>query len=125
VIFDSCHSGSGTRNERDPTHVVRSINLPANYTIPLHVLKSAGERAIVTANGFEKSGLRSHVLLSGCRQAQLSREINGRGFFTSALLHVLQSDGVDKLTYEEVLKRLPDIPGWVFALLSYDSVTNV
>lgn len=113
MIFDSCHSGAGTRGGRVETAAIRSVKLPPTYSIPLSVLQAAEEshRGMVIREEFEKSGLRSHVLFSGCRQGQLSGEVNGRGLFTSALLPVLQSDGVDKLTYEEVIKRLPDIVG--------------
>ncbi|KAG6906651.1 hypothetical protein DXG01_012737 [Tephrocybe rancida] len=37
-------------------------------------------------------------------------EREGRGAFTSALLTLLKRDGIDKLTYTDVITRLPDLP---------------
>ncbi|THU79034.1 hypothetical protein K435DRAFT_973293 [Dendrothele bispora CBS 962.96] len=111
VIFDCCHSGSGTRDPRDETFAVRGVELPKNYTIPLNVLKSESEsRATVVAKGFEKSGLRSHVLLAACMSGQTAKERHQRGAFTYQLLELLKEQGVDRLTYKDVVMRLPDLP---------------
>ncbi|KAK0452945.1 uncharacterized protein EV420DRAFT_1557705 [Desarmillaria tabescens] len=79
VIFDCCHSGSGTRTDDDPTFAVRGIDLPETYTIAqdlLHNIERDGRASIVT-KGFEKSGMLSHL-----------QERDGRGAFTSALLNL-------------------------------------
>ncbi|KAJ7141488.1 hypothetical protein C8R44DRAFT_604425 [Mycena epipterygia] len=111
VIFDSCHSGSGTRDPRDQTFSVRGVELPKTYSIPPDVLESeSGTRASVVAKGFEKSGLRSHVLLAACMRGQTAKERQGRGAFTLQLLEVLKEEGVDRLTYKDVVTRLPDLP---------------
>ncbi|THU91188.1 hypothetical protein K435DRAFT_909316 [Dendrothele bispora CBS 962.96] len=100
-IFDSCHSGSGTRgDEKNPNFVVRGIDLPQSYTIPSSIASSI-------AKGSENSGLLSHVLLSACLPEQEAKEIQGSGVFTSALLKLLREYGADKLTYEEVVAHLP------------------
>ncbi|THU90069.1 hypothetical protein K435DRAFT_864623 [Dendrothele bispora CBS 962.96] len=111
-IFDSCHSGSGTRSdEKNSSFVVRGIDLPQNYTIPLSMFSSnfisESSRASSIAKGSENFGLLSHVLLSACLPEQEAKEIQGSGVFTSALLKLLREYGVDKLTYEEVVDHLP------------------
>ncbi|THU91191.1 hypothetical protein K435DRAFT_909329, partial [Dendrothele bispora CBS 962.96] len=114
-IFDSCHSGSGTRgDEKNPSFAVRSIDLPPHYTIPSSMLSSnsfsESSRASSIAKGSENYGLLSHVLLSACLPEQESKEIQGSGIFTSALLTLLREYGVDKLTYQEVIAHLPVLP---------------
>ncbi|KAK0440556.1 hypothetical protein EV421DRAFT_2036766 [Armillaria borealis] len=111
VIFDYCHSGSGTRtDEDDPTFAVRGIDLPEAYTVAQDLLHDIepDARASVVAKGFEKTGLLSHVLLSG-QAEQTAMEKYGRGVFTSALLSLLREKGVDKRTYKDVIINLPDL----------------
>ncbi|PBK98277.1 hypothetical protein ARMGADRAFT_1008727 [Armillaria gallica] len=121
VILDSCHSGSGTRDDDDPTFAVRGIDLPETYTIPkdlhLHDIHP-GARADSVPEAFKKAGMSSHVLLSACKAEQVAREIPAtgeskgkRGVFTSALLGVLEQhkDKIDKLTYKDVIDKL-DLP---------------
>ncbi|KAH6917593.1 caspase domain-containing protein [Coprinopsis sp. MPI-PUGE-AT-0042] len=112
VILDSCHSGSGTRKHRgDETLASRGVKLPSNYSIPANVLRSELEdRGTFVAPGYEMAGLRSHVLLAACKQDQQAIERGGRGVFTSALVKLLEKDGIDKLTYQDVIARLPDLP---------------
>ncbi|THU90085.1 hypothetical protein K435DRAFT_968821 [Dendrothele bispora CBS 962.96] len=113
-IFDSCHSGSGTRgDEKNPSFAVRGIDLPPNYIIPLSMLSNfipESSRASSIAKGSENYGLLSHVLLSACLPTQRAKERPGSGVFTSSLLKLLRKYGVDKLTYKEVIARLPDLP---------------
>ncbi|KIK68739.1 hypothetical protein GYMLUDRAFT_1008897 [Collybiopsis luxurians FD-317 M1] len=111
VIFDCCHSGSGTRDSRDETLAIRGVALPKTYNIPPEVLKlESAPRASKVAKGYEKSGLRSHVLLAACMRGQTAKERHGRGAFTSQLLELFKKEGVDKLTYKEIISRLPDLP---------------
>ncbi|KAG7440940.1 uncharacterized protein BT62DRAFT_1080460 [Guyanagaster necrorhizus] len=113
VIFDCCHSGSGTRMEgNDPTFAVRGTDLSKTYTVDQDLLHDIepDARASVITKGFEKSGLSSHMLLSACKAGQAAMEKLGRGAFTSALLILLQDNGVDKLTYKDVITNLPDLP---------------
>ncbi|PBK59426.1 hypothetical protein ARMSODRAFT_797871 [Armillaria solidipes] len=113
VILDCCHSASGTRTiNQDPTFTVRGIKLPGNYTIPqdlLHNIPHDKARAIVAAQGCEKTALLSHVLLSACMRGQEARERDGHGAFTSALLSLLKKNGVHKLTYRDVINSLPNL----------------
>ncbi|KAI0313035.1 hypothetical protein OF83DRAFT_1176058 [Amylostereum chailletii] len=114
VIFDCCHSGSGTRtDEHIPLLFVRGVVLPDNYdilpTVDQQIL-SDKDRAACVAKGFEKAGMASHTLLAACEAKQKAHESNRRGDFTSALLTLLRKDRVDRLTYEDVIMRLPDLP---------------
>ncbi|KAH7921902.1 hypothetical protein BV22DRAFT_1038069 [Leucogyrophana mollusca] len=117
VIFDCCHSGSGTRNDKAaPTRLVRGIKIketPADDldqdiwgAIELNETKNS--RAIAPSAGFAQSGLLSHVLLAACGADEFAREEDKRGIFTSALIEVLKV-GVNKLTYAELLQQLPPL----------------
>ncbi|TFK52885.1 hypothetical protein OE88DRAFT_1733873 [Heliocybe sulcata] len=112
VIFDCCFSGSGTRGYniasayRDrgvhvgapPPHLDREIWAPST-------------RGAFVAEGFQFAGLRSHVLLAACGSHERARESDVAGFFTKALLETLQRVGAGKITYSELMKRIPDISG--------------
>ncbi|KIY65948.1 hypothetical protein CYLTODRAFT_399590 [Cylindrobasidium torrendii FP15055 ss-10] len=112
VIFDCCHSASGTRaEESDQTYTARGITLPENYVLPSSPAILDGGRAISIAKGFEQAGLRSHVLLAACNETQVAKERGGRGVFTSSLLDLLEKEGFDKLTYSDCIEQLPDLPG--------------
>ncbi|KAF9070088.1 caspase domain-containing protein [Rhodocollybia butyracea] len=112
VILDCCHSGSGTRkDETDPSYAMRGFELPKSYIVPKSLLNEvAASRATAVAQGFEKTGIRSHVLLAACTHNQLAQERQGRGMFTSELLSLLKEKGVDKLSYNDVVMMLPDLP---------------
>ncbi|KAL0066446.1 hypothetical protein AAF712_006488 [Marasmius tenuissimus] len=115
VIFDSCHSGSGTRTDkRDETLALRGVELPPTYAIPASIIKpelASDKRATVAAKGYEKKGLQSHVLLAACRQGQTAKERQSSGAFTSQLIPLLREEGLDRITYKEIIKRLPELPG--------------
>ncbi|KAF8993487.1 caspase domain-containing protein [Cyathus striatus] len=117
VIFDCCHSGSGTRDDEDDI-VVRGIEIVDE--IPADLDKriwdgqaeelDGDDRASAIAAGFTHSGLRSHVLLAACGAGETSKEKGGTGLFTTALLDTLMSVGADKLTYGDLIQRLPSLP---------------
>ncbi|THU80313.1 hypothetical protein K435DRAFT_972820 [Dendrothele bispora CBS 962.96] len=109
VIFDSCHSGSGTRDDRDKTFAIRGVELPPNYIVPASVLEAqSDERATTIADKY--TGLNSHVLLAACMQGQTAKERKGHGAFTSQLLSSLKEEGVDRVTYKDLVMRMPDLP---------------
>ncbi|KIM20623.1 hypothetical protein M408DRAFT_33545, partial [Serendipita vermifera MAFF 305830] len=85
VIFDCCHAGSLTRNDRSLTSVPPK---------------------------FLTTGLSSHVLLAACGQNEKAKEnpIKNRGEFTMALLNTLMSVGADQVTYKDLIQRLPILP---------------
>lgn len=48
---------------------------------------------------------------------QTAKERQLRGAFTSQLLELLKEEGVDRLTYKDVVMRLPDLP--LYALFCF------
>ncbi|KIM25362.1 hypothetical protein M408DRAFT_26347 [Serendipita vermifera MAFF 305830] len=109
VIFDCCHSGSLTRNER--SHLVRGVNVAIEIPPNLDSDIWGGQRGTTIEPKFLKSGLSSHVLLAACGSQETAKENLNRtgGVFTTALLDTLVSVGVDKLTYTELIQRLPTL----------------
>jgi len=69
-----------------------------------------GNRGTAIAPGFLKSGLRSHVLLSACGADENAKEDLGHGYFTKNLLDTLQAVGADKVTYADLVQRIPCLP---------------
>jgi len=112
VIFDSCHSTSGTRDGFEDD-IARGVKLPDNYSIPLSILdKYEQTRGTEVSSGFGSSGLSSHVLLAGCMQDEQSWERQypkpPRGRFSLALLELLQKPGMlETLTYRDLIQCLP------------------
>ncbi|PSS02368.1 hypothetical protein PHLCEN_2v4061 [Hermanssonia centrifuga] len=53
-------------------------------------------------------GLHTHVLLSACKEGETAKERCGRGAFTSVLLDTLRAVGTDKISYRDLITRLPD-----------------
>ncbi|KAA1472307.1 hypothetical protein DENSPDRAFT_173021 [Dentipellis sp. KUC8613] len=114
VIFDCCHSGSGTRtDEIDSSYLVRGIEIkkPVPSDLDKEIWsQAADDRATVVAAGFLQSGLRSHVLLAACGAAETAQERDGRGVFTKSFLETIISTGADKLTYRDIIQRIPNLP---------------
>jgi hypothetical protein len=74
------------------------------------IWQGEGSRGASIAPGFAQSGLLSHVLLAACGAKELSLEENKRGVFTSAFLTTLRTVGADKVTYRDILRRMPALP---------------
>jgi hypothetical protein len=114
VILDSSFFGSGTRGDQDEAEgQVRSIDLPSDYIVqdPFgEFLSTDADRDMVDADGHENSGLASHVLLAAASSTEKARENRGRGIFTKALLELLRKESLAKLTYQDVIQRLADLP---------------
>ena len=118
MILDSCHSGSGTREDlEDQMVTTRGIDLPDDYailpTLDEDLLSEGASRGDEIPPGSATLGLASHVLLAACGAAQTAKEGGGRGFFSQALLKLLGSNGAFKMTYEQLIERLDFIPGYV------------
>ncbi|KAF9068251.1 hypothetical protein BDP27DRAFT_834484 [Rhodocollybia butyracea] len=117
VIVDSCHSGSCTRSYLldDSKLAIRGVELPDNFVIAVQQLLNDfmaddETRAYVPSAGYETIGHGSHMLLAGCMQGEEAKENKGHGAFTTALLNLFRDHGVDKLTYRDVIDKLPDLP---------------
>ncbi|KAG9121488.1 hypothetical protein FRC07_002546, partial [Ceratobasidium sp. 392] len=111
VIFDCCHSASGTRASEDPqARLVDSKDLPPlSSDTDKYIIRQPdpSTRAAVIPAGFAHRGLRSHVLLAACMATEVAWEREGRGEFTSAILSILKNTAVDKMTYTELKDSLP------------------
>ncbi|KAG8853732.1 hypothetical protein FRB91_004404 [Serendipita sp. 411] len=72
-----------------------------------------GTRGMAIKPNFLNSGLGSHVLLAACGAKETAKENSARtrGVFTKALLDSLLTVGADKVTYTDLIQRLPSLPG--------------
>jgi len=114
VFFDCCHSGSGTRtDEVDSARLARVSKLDDNVPSDLdkNLWWHEGARGPSIAPRFAQSGLLSHTILAACGARELAQEDNTRrGVFTKALLTTLRTVGADKVTYRDILTRMPALP---------------
>ncbi|KAG6809066.1 hypothetical protein H0H92_001742 [Tricholoma furcatifolium] len=108
VVLDCCYSGTSSRNPNDQTLVHRGFQLPFDYIIPRYVWMPESE-FLESHMLFRGESLDSHMLLAACKQGQDAMESHGRGVFTEALIILLQREGI-KLTYRDIIARLPDLP---------------
>ena len=92
--------------------VIRAVQLPPSYTIPLDLLERqiSPDCSSSIPTAYEKTGLISHVLLAACMRGQFAVEMQGRGAFTTALLTLLGRERYDRLTYQDVIMRLSELP---------------
>ncbi|EDR08533.1 uncharacterized protein LACBIDRAFT_297307 [Laccaria bicolor S238N-H82] len=125
VVFDCCHSGSGTRDDEAEEHerftraadftipgkpVDVTISIPKDLDLPIWQKDSATRGARVPV-GFVNKGVRSHILLAACSADELAKEEKGHGCFTSAFLALLKNVGAEQLTYVETLDKMEQIAG--------------
>lgn len=59
----------------------------------------------------------SHVFLSACGGDESAYEVNERGVFTRALLKVLESAASERVSCEELVKKLAILPSYVPVIL--------
>jgi len=113
VVFDCCFSGSGTR--AGLTRLDRCAKVKNNLPFDLdHEIFNGSpcDRAIKVAAGFLQSDLRSHVLLAACGAEEKAKEDTTimRGDFTKAFLETIRIIGADKVSYTELIQRIPQLP---------------
>jgi hypothetical protein len=119
VIFDSCHSASGTRDDeadhplgrrsRD-AEVLAKIPCNIDYELIKNHLSQppqTGESRSLSLPLYTDQA--SHVLLSACGSHGKAWEENGRGAFTDALIDTMRKYGVDKITYQNLIVALPGL----------------
>jgi len=117
VIFDCCYSGSGTRSEIKSTsldrfaEVANEVNLPADLDQDIWQ-GTSGDRSIKIAVGFLQCDLSSHVLLAACGAEETAKEDRTimRGNFTKVFLETVRTIGADKITYTDLIQRIPQLP---------------
>ncbi|CAE6493595.1 unnamed protein product [Rhizoctonia solani] len=116
VIFDSCHSASGTRaNEpgrKDRLERSADVKLEIPHDIDDHLF--APEYSTQFGPKKEKRDAElllctdqtSHIHFAACGTRQKAFEQNGRGVFTAALLKKIRESRVDNITYHNLMKSL-------------------
>ncbi|CAE6402008.1 unnamed protein product [Rhizoctonia solani] len=121
VIFDSCHSASGTRDATRPKKGVldrRGRSAEVKRDIPWDIDSEIVSPRLGLVPPPKKDEKRhtnlplcanqtSHVHLAACGSEEKAYEEDGRGVFTVALLKSIRAHGVDKLTYHNLIKSLP------------------
>lgn len=118
VVLDCCHSGSGTRAPLDDGIVERRAPTDSRARPLDSFLFDPSDAATLTAPLGERNALGDsgwalprahHVLLSGCRSNETSKEVmqdgRARGAMTVALGDVLASSG-GALTYRDIHRRV-------------------
>ncbi|PPR00906.1 hypothetical protein CVT26_015516 [Gymnopilus dilepis] len=126
VIFDCCHSASGTRDidQNSAVTVVRSIEIEVDlhdsfdHSVPRDLpAEIAGmpmprqPQRKSTIDFRRPAGLQSHVLLSACGESEQAKETNGRGNFSVAFLKLLRTRSPDQLRYCDVVTMMDAIQG--------------
>ncbi|MBX3148942.1 caspase family protein [Candidatus Obscuribacterales bacterium] len=108
-IFDSCHSGSPTRNVQAPPKGTRVRRLPESERKQMRIAAAASRRGttVDSDNGFLDRS-KSYVALSGCRSDQESGETMtepAHGVMTASLLAAL-ADAPKNATYRQIYEDL-------------------
>lgn len=65
-----------------------------------------GMRALSTIPTLKNTGSNSYVLFSACRSTELAKETRKRGFFSEALLKILNDLGPSAMSCSEIAHRL-------------------
>ncbi|KAB5591938.1 hypothetical protein CTheo_4616 [Ceratobasidium theobromae] len=117
VIFDSCHSASGSRAdepEKTTSRIARSAEIL--FDIPCDINNTdllptflAGMREARSIELPLCTNQASHIHLAACGSSEKAWEEDGRGVFTTALLEAFRTIGIDKITYHNLIKSLPSL----------------
>ncbi|QRV98781.1 ICE-like protease (caspase) p20 domain protein [Ceratobasidium sp. AG-Ba] len=126
VIFDSCHSASANRGENldnaVPGRIARDpevqVNIPDNIDAdiislsPIKPPESSYSAAELSRHALLPlySDQASHVYFAACGSQEKAWEEDGKGVFTSALLRCIRANGVDKISYSDLLMSMPLLP---------------
>ncbi|CCO37708.1 Metacaspase-7 Short=AtMC7 [Rhizoctonia solani AG-1 IB] len=113
LIFDCCHSASGSRCNPEGARFIDKAYLPKLPRSPdKEVIQDAlmGSRDVIDPSLFRLSfdGMDSHVLLAACGHGEIAFEdrVEKYGYFSNALLKILRTVGVDALTYKGCIQRM-------------------
>jgi hypothetical protein len=66
-------------------------------------------RSLFLGGKFLHGGIRSHVLLAACGEEQSALEKAGSGVFTTALLSLWKTCGIEDHTYAEIIMSLGNL----------------
>ncbi|CAE6457555.1 unnamed protein product [Rhizoctonia solani] len=121
VIFDSCHSASATRYPSRPIKGVwyrRDRFEKVRQDIPWNIDSDIVNPLLGLAPSLQKDEIRhtdlplcvnqtSYIHVAACGSKEQAWEEDGRGVFTMALLKCIRANGVDKITYHDLIKSIP------------------
>lgn len=121
VIFDSCHSASGSRattiENIIPNRVARHADVTSEIPdgIDSDVIEQREQPlSDDSMSRYPKMPLytdqASHIHLAACGSQEKAWENEKRGVFTQALLNTIRACGADKVTYRNLLLNLPSLP---------------
>ncbi|CAE6467036.1 unnamed protein product [Rhizoctonia solani] len=123
VVFDSCHSASATRAHTKPSRGVldrRERFAKVKRDIPWDIDSDIVRPELGIAPPTVMSDTRhtklplcvnqtSHIHLAACGSGERAWEEDGRGVFTVALLKSIRANGVDKISYYNLITSLPSL----------------
>jgi len=113
VVFDCCHSGSGSRNDNnDSLTLVRTTELedgPFGSETDRDIW-DCGSRSAGPHEGYLHRGEWSHMFISACSSSEDAIEHNGHGRLSTALIKLLFNTSPNKLRYRDLLASIEPIP---------------
>ncbi|KAG8795632.1 hypothetical protein FRC12_011978 [Ceratobasidium sp. 428] len=142
VIFDCCHSASGSRAEdidnSGSSRIARDANVQVNvpYDIDSDIVSPTIQPSALLQRKIGDSrspklplytDQASHIHLAACGSEEKAWEEGGRGVFTTALLSCIRASRISKITYQNLLDTLPKLSKWVsswFIRKSFIEITS-
>lgn len=115
VIFDCCHSASGSREEFEGARFIEKERLcPLSENMDCDIIDPvSSSRELDVRAGFAGQAMNSHVLVAACSHTEKAYEwglgAEKRGYFTRALLELLRRVSIDNLTYKGLMHRFPTL----------------
>ncbi|KAF8607155.1 hypothetical protein BDV93DRAFT_520049 [Ceratobasidium sp. AG-I] len=122
VIFDSCHSASSNRGGDENDEIGRlarsaDVDIEVPVDIDSDILSSRhSHKPDLELNGSRRpepllcTNQSSHIHFAACGSDEKAWEERGRGVFTVALLKTIRGNGIDKITYRNLMTSLPMLP---------------
>ena len=104
VLFDCCHSGSGTREVKAARGLKPRLTHEVTTERPLDTYLDGYYSRLRDAQQPLFVPTARHILLAACERGQLAQETPGHGLFTSTLVDVLEKSG-GELSYADLFVR--------------------
>jgi hypothetical protein len=104
VLFDCCHSGSGTREVKAARGLKPRLTHEVTTERPLDTYLDGYYSRLRDAQQPLFVPTARHILLAACERGQLAQETPGHGLFTSTVLDVLEKSG-GELSYADLFVR--------------------
>ena len=104
VLFDCCHSGSGTREVQADRGLKPRLTHEVTTERPLESYLDGHYSRLRDARQPLFVPKARHILLAACERGQLAQETPGHGLFTSTLVDVLDKSG-GELSYADLFAR--------------------